>query len=266
MVHKLSRVVQFYLLNRVARINPAPLFVLGNQKSGTSAIAALLAQALRASLTLDLIVTPGYEKDLLAAHCSQNGFLDFLNKRKYEFSKEVIKEPSLTLLFEQLNRVFPSARSIFVVRDPRENIRSILDRLSIPGHLRNNPDLNRLHPFVWKRFFELGCPDTENFPHYIERLAWRWNSMADIYLARSEAMICVSYEAFIRDKAGVIHDLAGQSGGACPVERLHSLDCQYQPRGEFRDKSWWDFFRQENLARIESICQERMLALGYGKG
>lgn len=263
MVHKVSRAVQFYLLNRVARINPAPLFVLGNQKSGTSAIAALLAQALRASLTLDLIVTPGYEQDLLAAHRSQKGFLDFLNRRKYEFSKEVIKEPSLTLLFERLDRVFPSARFIFVVRDPRDNIRSILDRLSMPGHLRDNPDLDRLQPPVWKRFFELGCPDPETYPHYIERLAWRWNSMADVYLDRPEAMICISYEAFVRDKAGLIHDLAARTGVTCPVERLRDLDSQYQPRGKSRDRSWQDFFGPENLARIESICRERMLALNY---
>jgi hypothetical protein len=263
MLHKFQNAVRFYLLNRVCRINPAPLFVLGNQKSGTSAIGALLAQALQASLTLDLIVAPGHARDLLAAHRDSAGFAAFVRRRKYEFSKEVIKEPNLTLLQPRLREYFPGAGYVFVVRDPRDTIRSILDRLEVAGDLEDNPGLDHVRPRIWKLFFEIGCPDPERYAHYIDRLAWRWNSMVDIYCSSPEPMELVKYEDFVRDKAGVIHALAAKVGARGSLQELHHLDEQYQPPGRSRERSREDFFGPDNLQRIETICRERMELLEY---
>ena len=56
--------------------------------------------------------------------------LDALVQRyRLAFSRPVVKEPNLTFLYDELVRRFPQARVGLIIRDPRDNIRSLLERL-----------------------------------------------------------------------------------------------------------------------------------------
>ncbi|NEP45581.1 MAG: hypothetical protein F6K35_42755, partial [Okeania sp. SIO2H7] len=126
--------IVFELQTRTAKINPQPILVLGNQKSGTSAIAALLAEMTDLSVTIDLrkeIPNPTYDKIIKG----ELTFSEFVQLNKLDFSRDIVKEPNLTLLDRELAEYFPNSDFVFVIRDPRDNIRSILNRLQLPGNL-----------------------------------------------------------------------------------------------------------------------------------
>ncbi len=95
-----------------------------------------------------------------------------------------------------------------VIRDPRDNIRSILNRLKISGSLADIPAGERARlSRAWELIIDgrwLGL-DGGN---YIEMLAQRWNYIADLYLANPDGMILVKYEDFSMNKIGKLHELA----------------------------------------------------------
>ena len=87
-----------------AKVNPEPIFILGNQRSGTTAIAALLSQCTGKSVSLDIA------RDIntrIARHLAEGKacFDDYIARFKLEFSREIIKEPGLTIYYDQLKPV-----------------------------------------------------------------------------------------------------------------------------------------------------------------
>ncbi|GAH62832.1 unnamed protein product, partial [marine sediment metagenome] len=94
-----------------AQINPNPIIIIGNQKSGATAIAALLADMAGISVTLDLrkeIGNPTY-------HLVVRGILplaEFIERNKLAFSAKIIKEPNLTLLYDRLPEYFPGSKFV----------------------------------------------------------------------------------------------------------------------------------------------------------
>jgi hypothetical protein len=245
-----------------ARVHPKPVFILGNQKSGTSAIAGLLSEATGLPVTLDFmaeIEVPLYPQVLRG----ELTFRDFARHHKVCFSRPLIKEPNITLLYDHLYSYFPNAQFVFVVRDPRDNIRSILDRLQLPGNLPQLTKQQRttLSP-AWGLILDtawLGFPDG----NYVEMLATRWNIMADILLAHSKRMVMVRYEDFVRDKPGAISRLAAQLGMHAPDDISLKMNVQFQPQGRNKDLDWQTFFGEDNLHRIEQRCAPRMQQLRY---
>lgn len=259
-----ARALLLALRSRFARVQPAPVFVLGNQRSGTSVIAALLAHASGSTLTLDIrraIADPAVQ---LRLRFGLESFDDFVERHRFEFSRQIVKEPALTFLYEAVHRRFPSSRFVFVARDPRENIRSILDRLDVPGSL-DELDSNRVPELArspaWRLVLDsawLGQAAT----HYIDGLAQRWNHAADVYLRNSDRMVLVRYEDFLGDKRGTIEHVAIRCGLAVVASALEVADLPYQRAGR-RGGDWASFFGNRNLGRIHSACAERMKLLGY---
>jgi hypothetical protein len=244
-----------------ARPNPTPVFVLGHQKSGTSAIAALLARLTGRSVTIDLRNEdrrPTYAG--LAA--GQISFERFLRRNRLDFSREIVKEPNLTFFYPQLAERFPAARFVMVVRDPRSNSKSILDRLGLPGDLAELPaarvaSLRRGWQLAFDRSW-LGLPAG----NYVDLLAARWNRCADVYLEQPTSFHLVRYEDFRAAKLETLEGLAGELGLACEHDIQPLLDRPFQPPGD-RTTSVESFFGADNLERIESGCAERMGPLGY---
>ena len=122
---------------RSVRFLPAPIIVLGHQKTGTSVIAALLGEATGKSVTIDMFhhnnkIRPFFREDIFNKKLSLR---DFIQANALYFSTDIIKEPDLTFHYEALLNYFPKAKFVFVIRDPRDNIRSILNRLKISGNL-----------------------------------------------------------------------------------------------------------------------------------
>ena len=246
-----------------SRINQSPIIVLGNQKSGTSAIAALLAEMSGLSVTLDLrkeIENPTYDR----VKTGELSFAEFVKINKLDFCREIIKEPNLTLFHQEMNEYFTRQKYVFVIRDPRENIRSILNRLKIPGNLREleSEYLEEIRKYpAWNLVLDGRWLGIEG-QNYIERLAYRWNFMADIFLENKDKMILVYYEDFVKDKVGVIADLTEKLGLDRVNDIADKVDIQFQPKGN-RNVKGIEFFGEDNLERIESICEERIKMFNY---
>lgn len=250
----------------LSRVNPEPRFVLGNQRSGTTAIAALLADVTGASAELDLtreVFSPTFDL-LRSGEMTIDGHV---RRNRASYSRTIIKEPHLTPFLDELRAYFPAARFALVVRDPRDNIRSLYDYLEIPGD-QADPQLTRSRRVArwksWRMVVDGGWLDLDGRKG-LEHLAHRWNLCADVYLDNRDRVVLVRYEDFVRDRLGLVRSL-GRSLDLGPGSAHVTADDAvrpFQPRGSHRDDSPEAFFGPANLEAIERICGERMSALGY---
>lgn len=244
-----------------ARRNKRPIFILGNQKSGTTAIAALLGAVSGYDVTLDLQSEVG-RPTLQRVRLGEIRFADVVATCGADFGAPLIKEPNLTFYVDELDRFFARPRYAFVVRDPRDTIRSILNRLSLNGTDRCvDADAWAAMPPGWHWILDnrwQGIP-AEN---HLESLARRWMRAAEIYHDHRDRMRLLRYEDFVADKAGEIRRLADDLG--LPADRPidHLVEVQFQPRGN-RQVEWDEFFGQRNLSLIEEVCAAEMRSFGY---
>ncbi len=237
-----------------------PIFVLGNQKSGTSAIASLLAKVADCSVTIDLreeIKTPTFQ----LVRKGDLSFDKFIWINKLDFTKKIVKEPNLSIFYDELLLRFPDAKFVFVVRDPRDNIRSILNRLKVPGNLEtlneeDFPEISHAWSLILKGEW-LGLEGN----NYIDFLANRWNYLNEIYLHNQNNIALIRYEDFRNNKLEALKELALELDLTADSDITQWLDYQFQPRGA-HDISWHDFFGL-NLEKIERICAIKMRELGY---
>ena len=247
-----------YLYSFVQTPNRNAIFVLGNQKSGTSVIAALLSFYGGVDVTLDIVHITSRELEKLVN--KKLSMRKFIKRHSWEFSRRIIKEPWLTLFYDELREIYPKNKFVFIIRDPRDNIRSILNRLSIPGNLKNLPQQIKIPP-LWLKILDnrwLGIP----YEHYIESLAARWVKFADIYLNNSTDFELVRYEDFLTNKVDCIERLALNLGIEKKGEIVDKLNIQFQPKGD-KNVSWIDFFGEENLKKIDKICYNQMVKFNY---
>lgn len=249
-----------YLMGRFAQVEDAPTFVLGNQKSGTTVIAAALAHAMQSSVTLDI-------RDLQVGHLTglyQGTYPmdDFVRRYRPAFSSSVVKEPGLTFARDALAERFPDARFLLIVRDPRDNIRSILNRLRLPGDADqiSSEATDMLHP-IWRSIL-MGDSLQIRADHYITCLAERWNQSADVYLNHKEDTLLLRYEDFQASKVSFIEETVEQLGAPIRADAGDIVNRQFQSKGN-RSISWEDFFSKRNLRKIERTCERRMQMLGY---
>ena len=254
-----------YYQIKTARLHPAPIIILGSPKSGTTVIATLLAK----SIGKNCIIDPFYQipKNIEIReklHTGERSFDSFFREYKFYFSTGVIKDPYLIFYYEAMLHFFRDAKFIFVSRDPRDNIRSILNRLKIPGNLEKlDPRYIESLPkrTAWSLLLEGKLPEVHG-ENYIENLSYRWRLASDIYNANSNRITLFRYEDFIDDKVNSIENLAKKLDQT-PLHDISSqVDIQYQPIGN-RKVSWVDFFGKSNLYSVESICHEQMISLGY---
>jgi hypothetical protein len=249
-------------LSRERRSAPE-VFVLGNQKSGTTVIAAALAECAGVSVALDLHAI--HTAQATAEYVDHSlDVATIARKCGRRFRAVIVKEPILTFYARELLAKFPIARFAYVVRDPRDNIRSILNRVGVPGNqvALTSAQWNRIQP-VWREVIEnrhLGLHRT----NYVERLAERWLAAWRLQAIDPQRLIAVRYEDFIADKIQFTHLLTRRLGFAVRNENPKSIHKQFQVRGE-RDTSWPEFFGV-NLERINRVCSAAMLELGYDAG
>ncbi|MGB7448834.1 MAG: PIG-L family deacetylase [Ornithinimicrobium sp.] len=249
--------------NRGETQRSAPVFVLGNQKSGSTAIAALLAECIGEKYVGDVLYRHKLTlKELLDG---DPDLAALVGNDTDSLTAPVVKDNDFTFLYPSLARDFPRARFVFVVRDPRQNIRSVLNRVKLRGdldslsadqytHLRQK--LPGWHTILTGSSFGL------NSHHYIDELADRWVRANEVYLGASEQMVLARYEDFDAAKRPVIERLAAELGRPVVNDISASQDHQFQPMGD-RAVAPEEFFGQENLERIESRCAALMASFGY---
>jgi hypothetical protein len=249
------------LLSPFVQVHERPVIVLGNHKAGTSAIAGLLAALCGQEVALELrkeLKRDRYQ----AVHEGRVPFATLVSRNKVDFSRAIIKENHFSTMPGRVTAAFPRSPIIMVVREPRDNIRSLLNRLRVPGDLNHiPPEMWRAIPDVWKLVLDgrwLGV-DSER---YIEHLALRWNLIVDHYLANQEHWVLQRYEDFQADKLGQLTSLASAVGLTPKCDISDRLQFQFQPAGH-SSVDWERFYGEENLASIEDICGSRMATLGY---
>ena len=131
------RLLKTAYLNKTAVIHPEPIIILGNPKAGTTVIAALLSKATGKEVIIDPFIRIKNNVNFrIKLQNKQVKLKNFIQKNKYYFSPEIIKSPYFIFIYEEMLECFPKAKLIFISREPRNNIRSILNRLKIPGNLQ----------------------------------------------------------------------------------------------------------------------------------
>lgn len=236
------------------------LVVLGHQKSGTSAIAALVAR--RAGLTVSIDIAALWGRDGVGFLTGREPLSQVVRAHPDGFDCQVLKEPNLTFQADQVRAQWPDARWLFVVRDPRETLRSMLQRNGLPGHQRALLDGQLDHPDARWMLLEPELWGAEPDATYIEVAAHRWCLAADAWHRHRHSAELVQFESFLADKHGTIDRIVDALG----LTRAHpisdAVDRPYQPPGD-RSIGWARFFGADNLARVEAVCAERMPWFGY---
>ena len=93
---RLIRRARRLIAERLAVVNRRPLIVLGKEKSGTTAIAALLGEATGLTVTLDI---PALFIDGLRPILRGEAELaELIARQRLAFSRDIIKEPNLTYI------------------------------------------------------------------------------------------------------------------------------------------------------------------------
>lgn len=236
-------------------MHPSPIFVLGHPKSGTTAIAALLAKTSGEEFTDDLfhqVALPPREKE--AIFLERGAFAEFVARYPGHFATRINKSPKLTFLYGDLRSLFPAARYLYVVRDPRSALRSFLGWRRIPGNLEAIDDPTQ------RRRLEVLPKQAPG--HYVERLAHRWNQAADVYLHHRDQIVLVRYEDFAIEPGEIVRRLALSVGLSAAIDISQETSVRYKSSG-VADIPWLDFYGVSNLSRIENICGERMRSFGY---
>lgn len=251
------------LAARNKRICDNPVFVLGNQKSGTTIIAALMGKAANRQVTLDLnYFNDNHPSEYYSVYTRTTSFRKFLELNRIEFANPIIKEPNLTHFYAELTKFFPLGKFVMIVRDPRDNIRSILNRFKLPGNLSDlTQEHRKLLIGAWPMVFDgTWCGLTGN--NYIQMLASRWVMFVQTYMAHQQEMLLVRYEDFLMDKIGEIHQICQDMGITVTTDIHNEVDVQYQSKGD-RKVDWLEFFGEENLQSINTICKPAMDLMGY---
>lgn len=240
------------------------VIVAGMPKSGTTAIAKLLGDAIGKPVCsdpffqLDQKVGRGYRDKLFDGTVS----LSYLwNKYSGVFEGTVVKDPNFPLFLKELMDMFPEAHKVFIVRDPRDNIISILNRLEIDGKCEWSGKLEDSLSGAWKLLLAGRTPAMPGDDH-LERMAWRWRRSAEEYLKFRDSIQLIRYEDFNADKQYEIHRLARACGFSSLTDISSKVDVQFQPKGKKFD-DWSEFFGQENLDRINTIIGPLLTEFGY---
>lgn len=243
-----------YIKNKLTKANKEAIFIFGFQKSGTSAIAGLLAESTGKSVTID---TPYFwypnARKIIDNEISVKSIVE---KYCYPFSKDIFKEPNATFFIPQIEQFFYLKKYVFIVRNPFDNIRSILNRLSIPGNLNriNDPKLINSN---WLSLFE-EYPDQ----NYIGALAnWWMKANNQFNYINSARCVLVRYEDFVENKIQCIENLALQLNLE-PMFPIRNADKQFQSKGN-NNENLKKFFGQNNYQIIENICGDLMDKYGY---
>jgi hypothetical protein len=254
---------EFIARGTLVKIHRKPVFILGNQKAGTSVIAALLSQATGCSVSIDLAREfLGNGSVFKKIKNGSAGFDTVIQRNRLDFSRDIIKEANLTPFYDDIAARFPKSKCVFIIRDPADNLRSQLNRWDIPGNMEDlrSEDVRQIKK-SWQIIFDgtwLGLTGNG----YIEMLAQRWRYLADLYWTHRKNMILIRYEDFIKDKVREICHLADRLNLDLRHDISHKVNIQYQSKGR-SDVTPVAFFGEKNLRRIETICHVQMERFGY---
>jgi len=239
------------------------VFLFGFPKAGTTAITVLLAEIADLSMTAELkysMYYPDTYRDLASRHIS---FQDFVKKNKIDFKNEVVKECMLGFYVDQLSNEFPMSKKIFIVRDPRDNFRSLFNRHQIDG--RSLQQKRGTLSEIWQLVFNddwIREDGTDRANSILVSLCRSWKRMVGNYLEDSEHIHLIRYEDFLQDKNALIEDLCDRLNLPKLADVRSKVDLQYNIKGQ-TDIDTKTFFGYRNYDLITSFCTTELDLLNY---
>ncbi len=266
LLKKIYRRITKFLLSLIKTItdffkirNKIPIIVFGHQKSGTTAIAKLLGKSTDKTVCIDpFYLTKEKQYQLPIIYKDKKGLKDYIKKNAYLYSQDIIKDPEFVFFYDELKQIYPQSKFVFIIRNPFDNIKSILDRLKIIGDIEHFDE--KLYSEVtdtwdWKMIIngELTNIKSENI---IETLSLRWLYCANLYLKHKNEFLLVKYEDFKKEKQEVINKIAEDLGIDKKQDISLFVNNQYQRRGGNTNVSAEFFFSKKNYEIIEQICNE----------
>ncbi len=241
-----------HLVQKAARrigIHPnTRAIILGHQKTGTSAIASLLALMTGASYSQD----PFYHVDMGAAEVLRKTTIwpEHLalaaRQHPHLFRSQIVKDPDFIYFFEQLKPVYPSAKFVFVARRPEDMIRSIVGRLGLTVEALEKPAEALRDQLPNQHWFAVlgGLGDRQSTPSEsgesatppsaIWTLLKRWTECNQCFFENERAMHLIRYEDFNQDKLSTIQELAAYLKMPARHDISDSINRQFQPSGRSR--------------------------------
>lgn len=219
---------------RTARIE-APIFIVSAPRSGST----LLFETLAASSQLCTVGgeahwlvegieglrpgAPGIDSNRLTAEHASDAIADDIREEILSHLKDhagqplpepgkrrfLEKTPKNSLRIPFFNHIFPDARFVFLWRDPRENISSIMEAWR-SGQWRTYPELEGFDG-PWSMLLPPGWRAMNGRP-VAEIAAWQWRQtnaqiVDDLQPLGNERWTVVQYDDLLRDPAGTISKL-----------------------------------------------------------
>lgn len=237
------------------------IIVIGNQKSGTSAIASLLARATGLSSGVDNpnLWGDGYVRVRSGIH----GLKKSIKANAKFFANRIVKEPNLTFVYPELRLIYPKAKFVLVVRDPVTNYRSFCDWLSI-GYNKGDIKAAQLYPDLppAKRTVlddeQLYGASPQDLS-FLETYARRWNAALFPYFMSPSSVVVIRYEDFLLDKLQSTTNLAKSLGLHVKNDISDIVDKQFQPKGNSKA-----IISESLAAKIHLLCKQGCGAFSYG--
>jgi len=256
---RLARGASYMIADLRATPHPRPVFFLGNAKSGTTAISALFAKATGQAYSWDICY---HRRWLRAGAFLKRGMTpeEMRQRAPGAFSAGVIKDPVLTCASRELRALYPDSPIFFIVRDPYRNVKSIFERLGLPGDLDDAGEMLERLPPPWRRQFDASYVRGAH-GHYVNLAARGWQCCADAILDFDPRSRVVYYEEFSDDKVGLIRRLADFAHLPIVEDISNAVDVQYQRQGN-HNLSVSEFFGH-NLGRIMDECRRGIVRHRY---
>ncbi|TWU67587.1 sulfotransferase [Crateriforma conspicua] len=241
---------------------PKPLLVFGNQKSGTSAIAALLGIATGKSVLIDLFHRFGARATPVLY--GTTSLQQIWGQASPYLDREIIKEPEFIFFSDELRAIYADSLRLFITREPLSNFRSIYNRLGVDGystHLdkRKRHEIQKTCP-LWLPVVEGPRPELRGGT-ILETLALRWKYAANLYLESQDQFTLVRYEDFVADRKGTIEHIATRLNLPIKNDITKASTVQFQPPG--KPTNTLRFFGDKHAKAAFEICQPEADTLGY---
>jgi len=240
------------------------LIVLGHQKSGTTAIASLIAQSCKMSFANDPVYFTDKNSTTLIEKLLNHpiDFKKHVSHNKASFFKEVVKDPDFTFSYSTIKEIYPNSQLIFVARNPFDIIRSIFNRLGIDGEIDRCAVTENELKNPTKQWLLILNGDGKDNLTIVQRLAKRIDESTQTYLDNQSALYLIKYEDFKLSKQGSVENSVKNLGFSVKYDISNDVNKQYQPKGN-ADVTYESFFSPRNLEIISTECQRTILTFSY---
>jgi hypothetical protein len=252
--------LKLMLLNGLSRhfvkARPDPIWIFGIQKAGTTVFAKTLAAATGQTSLMDTpLLWNTWRPPLSATDLGR-----IMRRNPITFSPQILKEPTATFYPGACLAQTTRKRHVLLLRQPANNIRSMLDRMGLNGQGKApSGTLPRIHPTYAAYRKELGLA-------YPLAMAHRWAIAHENAVWDDPNIGIFTYEGFLADPDRTLKAAANHVGLAITSNFQSTLNQQHQPAGKNRQQLPEDFFKPEMLQKIQSItapAYERLLERAF---